>query len=174
MCNKRSICLSLLFLCAITAIASAFPIRYSVLSTSQNSVDIKYAIDTSVSVATVQQQSAIVAFSTLQNASLTVKVSGKTATGSFVDIPVSILSKGNAGTSFLQWISFTPWIKNTGTVYRTGTMSITFSSVKILQSAKPFFQNNILHITFTNGLEKTVRRIQFSVSSIRVWTKNDD
>jgi len=72
-------------------------------------------------------------------------------------IPVSVLSKGQVGQSYVQWLSFAPVIAGRSgvqTAVSQGTIVIDFATPVVKSSDKAWVQNGILHMGIVTGLAK--------------------
>jgi Peptidase family C25/FlgD Ig-like domain len=149
---------------AILAFAACFvphptvAATYQIVSVSSSRVQVRFRLSDNEIRGIGNLQPLLFAFSSSASVSPGLTIQPDTV-GRIAALPFSILSKGYAGASFLQWISYSPFVpgQNGGrSAISRGIISIDFGSPVIKTSEKPRMQNSILHMAISFGLKKTV------------------
>jgi CARDB./Peptidase family C25. len=154
---KSSNAALVLFLCVLVPTQS-WGARYSLVSTTATDAVISFSLDSSEIVSPPLQRGFVFAFSSLPDASCTIRVSGKNASsGASSPLDYTLLSNGWAGAHFLQWISFSPYLQSSPVkASPSGTIAVHFSSPAIAtnSASRAFIRNSIAFLPIRQSLKK--------------------
>ena len=151
---------------------AVFSVTYQIVSVSSSKFLVRYSLDNNEirEIATLRR----VPFAFTSTSALSVSISVRPdSIGRNVFLPFSVLSKGYAGSSYLQWITYSPFITGqTGarSAVARGIITVDFKSPAINTSDKVWVQNGILRLTVAQGLRKTAD-VRLPVSPYSVGLK---
>jgi hypothetical protein len=168
MCVERNVLRSFAVLTALAAFLvphAARAVSYEIVSVSATRIQVRYNLNNKEISSVANLQPVLFAFSSAASlsASITIYPEAKDQTKTPTPgraIPFSMLSKGWAGQSFLQWFAFSPFYGGPGDgriAVSRGLIIIDFGSSVIKPLEKSWVQNGILHMGISSGLKKTAQ-----------------
>ncbi len=146
-----------LFACGIPR--EGFAVSYQIISVAPSKVQVRFQLADNEISGIANLRPILFAFTSSAAASFGITVKPDSMVRN-TSIQYTILSRGYAGRSFLQWISYIPVIQDkNGARYAVprGIITVDFGSPVIKTSEKAWIQNGILHIDISKGLQKTAQ-----------------
>lgn len=135
-----------------------FAVSYEIITLSPSRVQVRFRLADNEIRSIADLRPVLFAFSSSPAAPFSVTVKPDSAGGPAAALQFSVLSKGYAGTSFLQWLTYSPFVsgKNSArTAVSRGTIAVDFGSPVIRTAEKSWVRNGILHMGILTGLKKT-------------------